>query len=290
MINNYDDIAESYTLLLENKNNSCDLSYIQDTNLKNVITSLSNDASILDIACGEGNDLTEIYHYSVKNNKNFKLYGSDMSKGMIAQAKNRQILSELDIRELDYSDSLSFKKMTDWHKKFDLIFCSYAIYTYPSTLFCSEIFTFNQYLANVFQNIKMFLKDDGIFVCNFRDFSNIRKKIRLKHFLTFGKNFLFDKKIKYRDKITIYTNDNVKYEWSISKVKNLKMDINCNVHYALVTFLINNQQSSLKIKYREVTNNDIQHICKLSSFLTINENPIFFENNDFYSITFKLIN
>ncbi|RXJ89518.1 hypothetical protein CRV01_08565 [Arcobacter sp. CECT 8983] len=62
--------------------------------------------------------------------------------------------------------------------RFDLIFCSYAIYTYPNDLYCSCDYTFNDYLCEVFESIKHFLKSNGRLIINFRNFYNPKKKAK----------------------------------------------------------------------------------------------------------------
>src|SRR5690606_945692 len=95
----------------------------------------------------------------------------------------------------------------------------YAMYTYPGNLLSSDEYTFNDYLCDIFSNIKRFLKNDGRIIINFRDFTNLKKKAKRERFF----NYLKGKSNKYTDWVkVIKTNKNhkIEYEWRIARSLN----------------------------------------------------------------------
>ena len=119
----FDAYADFYDLLYKNKDYKGESAYI-DQLMSKFLKSDRKKASLLDLACGTGRHLQELYKVGYRN-----LSGSDISKPMIEIAVKGAAEKGQDIRFHNYS----FQKSNKIAKKFDVVISMFSAVNYITT-------------------------------------------------------------------------------------------------------------------------------------------------------------
>ncbi len=161
----FKDYARIYDIIYKNKDYSGECEF-----LKKVFKKYSKKPvrDLLDVACGTGN------HVAVLAKKGFNVFAQDMSKDMLALARQKAKAKNLKINFMPARPMQSFK-----HKrKFDAVIAMFSSIDYVID---------PKDVKNTLKNIRACLKDEGIFTFDFWN-----KDYVLKHYSPFRKKVFVD--------------------------------------------------------------------------------------------------
>ena len=147
MIINFDDYAQYYDLLYQDKNYIEEVEYIE----KHIKNNSFEAKSILELGCGTG------AHAEHLANMGYMVHGVDVSESMLVQAESRKEKLTSDIAErltFSYGDI----RTVDINKKYDVVISLFHVMSYQTS---------NDDLTAVFQTASKHLKPGGIFLFDF---------------------------------------------------------------------------------------------------------------------------
>jgi len=167
MKNLFGQFAQYYDLLYEDKDYHQEAIYI-DKLIKNFSNYEKININILDLACGTGKHLFELYDMG------YKVEGSDISLEMVEVVRNKCKLNNIEIPL--YNESFQTAERID--KKYDVITALFSSINY--------IQNYNDFSITV-KNIKKLLKKNGFFIFDFwngnsvlKNYSPVRVKRAIK--------------------------------------------------------------------------------------------------------------
>ena len=147
MITNFDDYAQYYDLLYQDKNYIEEVEYIE----KHIKNNSSEAKSILELGCGTG------AHAEYLATMGYMVHGVDMSEPMLVQAESRKEKLTSDIAErltFSYGDI----RTVNINTKYDVVVSLFHVMSYQTS---------NDDLTAVFQTASKHLKPGGIFLFDF---------------------------------------------------------------------------------------------------------------------------
>lgn len=164
---------------------------------------LIGNETILDIGCGFGDLLIRLRKEGHKG----KLYGVDISNGMIKEAKGNSKRLDIDFRT-SKAENLPFEK-----ESFDIIICKHSLYHFDLTKATEElercvkkngklILTLNSYTRKsrfYSEKYKLLISK----ILNNFDFVDIKNRINLETYHKFFKKFLILKEVRVYKYITL---------------------------------------------------------------------------------------
>ena len=146
-MNIFNEYADFYDFLYEDKDYSAESTYIKNLIQKNT----TNAKTILDVGCGTG------IHSTCLAKEGFTVCGVDLSKQMLKYAEERKSYFESDVQaRLDFIEGDARKLKLD--KRFDAVVSLFHVMSYQTS---------NMDVTDVLNTVKSHLNTDGIFIFDF---------------------------------------------------------------------------------------------------------------------------
>lgn len=152
----FDAYAAFYDLLYKDKNYKAESEYI-DTLIDKFLNRKKQNIALLDLACGTGRHLQELYRKGYAS-----LSGSDISKSMIDIAKANAAKGNVNIDFYNYS----FQTSNNIKKKVDVVISMFSAVNYI-TSYEDQCLTL--------KNVYSLLNNDGLFIFDFWNGNSVTK-------------------------------------------------------------------------------------------------------------------